>query len=335
MTIVPFCELTEGQEADFFAVFVKKESKLTSQGKPYYSITIRDANRTVTFPVWNNSEFYPLVESLNDNSFIRVAGVYKINAYGPQIDLIQMRLVDDSDRQDGFDEKMFVAKSQFDPEEMFKNILFVLKKYITEDDPLYTLCETILTKNKTELLSLSAASHNHHAFVGGWLEHTRNVLCHAVTLAHYYTKVYPELTPPLDMGLVAAGAALHDIGKLEEIAFAGVGFEYTVEGNLIGHMLQGRDIVRDACKKLGFSGQRFTLLEHVIIAHQRLPEWGAPKPPMIPEALLVHYADDVDAKFAIMYNLEKEIAPGKFSPSKNTMGYKVYRPEEEEMGNRE
>ena len=100
-------------------------------------------------------------------------------------------------------------------------------------------------------------------------------------------------------------------------------------------MLQGRDIVRDACKKLGYSGQRYTLLEHVIIAHQRLPEWGAPKPPMIPEALLVHYADDVDAKFAILYNLEKEIAPGKFSPSKNTMGYKVFRPEEEEMGNRE
>ena len=313
MTIVPFCELTEGQEADFFAVFVKKEAKTTSQGKPYYSITIRDANRTVSFPVWNDSPFTPVIETLEDNSFIKVRGVYQINPkYGPQ----------------GFDEKMFVAKSQFDPDETFSDILAILKQTIGESDPLYTLCETIFTENKEKLLSLSAASHNHHAFVGGWLEHTRNVLYNAVMMAKRYTEIYPELSPSLDVGLVAAGAALHDIGKLEEIAFAGVGFEYTVEGNLIGHMLQGRDIVRDACKKLGFSGQRFTLLEHVIIAHQRLPEWGAPKPPMIPEALLVHYADDVDAKFAIMYNLEKEIAPGKFSPSKNTMGYKVFRPEE-------
>lgn len=335
MTIVPFCELTEGQEADFFAVFVKKEAKTTSQGKPYYSITIRDANRTVTFPVWNDSPFTPLIEKLEDNSFIKVRGVYQVNAkYGAQVNLIQMRLIEDRDRQDGFDEKMFVAKSQFDPEETFADILAILKQAIGESDPLYTLCETIFTENKEKLLPLSAASKNHHAFVGGWLEHTRNVLYNAVMLAKRYTEIYPELSPSLDVGLVAAGAALHDIGKLEEIAFAGVGFEYTVEGNLIGHMLQGRDIVRDACKKLGFSGQRYTLLEHVIIAHQRLPEWGAPKPPMIPEALLVHYADDVDAKFAIMYNLEKEIAPGKFSPSKNTMGYKVFRPEEE-MGNRE
>ena len=131
MTIVPFCELTEGQEADFFAVFVKKESKLTSQGKPYYSITIRDADRTVTFPVWNDSPFTPLIEKLEDNSFIKVRGVYQVNAkYGAQVDLKKMCTVQDGDRQDGFDEKMFVAKTQFDPEEMFADILTILKQAI-------------------------------------------------------------------------------------------------------------------------------------------------------------------------------------------------------------
>ena len=136
MTIVPFCELTEGQEADFFAVFVKKESKLTSQGKPFYSITIRDADRTVSFPVWNDSPFTPLVEKLEDGSFIKVRGVYQVNAkYGAQVNLIQMRLVEDRDRQDGFDEKMFVAKSQFDPEEMFADILAILKQTIGKSDP--------------------------------------------------------------------------------------------------------------------------------------------------------------------------------------------------------
>ncbi len=161
MTIVPFCELTEGQEADFFAVFVKKESKTTSQGKPFYSITIRDADRTVTFPVWNDSPFTPLIEKLEDGSFIKVRGVYQVNAkYGAQVNLIQMRLIEDRDRQDGFDEKMFVAKSQFDPEETFADILAILKQTMGESDPLYTLCETIFTAVSARSIGLPTSIGN-------------------------------------------------------------------------------------------------------------------------------------------------------------------------------
>lgn len=328
MAIVPLCELVEGQEADFYALLVKKEVKQTTVGSPYFSVTFRDSSRTVTFPIWNDSPLTPQAQQWKPGEYFKIRGVYLLSKYGAQINIVKIRLVEEKDRQNGFDEKLFVGHSQFDPEEMFDEILNILEQVIGAEDSLYKLCQTILTENKEVLLSLSAASHNHHAFVGGWLEHTRNVLKNAIMLAQRYAELYPDLKPRLDVGLVAAGAALHDIGKLEEIAFTGAGFEYTSQGMLIGHMLQGRDIVRDACKRLELTGERFTLLEHIIIAHQRLPEWGAPKPPMIAEALLVHYADDVDAKFAIITNVEKELSPGTFSPTKNTMGYKVYRPEE-------
>ncbi len=328
MAIVPLCELTDGQEADFYALLSRKELKETQNGKPYYSLTFRDIRRTITFPLWESSPYTPACkESWKTGMFFKIRGVYELTKFGPQVDLIQIREVNAADRQYGFSEEMFLAHSQADPETMFEELLDILKNSIGADT-LYELCETILMENKPELLTLSAASHNHHAFVGGWLEHTLNVVKNAVFFAERYTQQYPALKPPLDIGLIAAGAALHDIGKLEEIALKGAQFEYTTEGHLLGHMLLGRDIVRDACHALGLEGERFMLLEHIIIAHQRLPEWGAPKPPMIPEALLVHYADDVDAKFAIITAVRDGIDENnQFSPSQNSMGYKIYRAE--------
>ena len=73
--------------------------------------------------------------------------------------------------------------------------------------------------------------------------------------------------------------------------------------SLIGHLLQGRDIVRETALAAPLPPDTLLRLEHLIIAHQRLPEWGSPKPPMTPEALLVHYADDIDAKFHMMVEI--------------------------------
>lgn len=332
MPTVPFHQLAEGQESDFYVLFARKELKETKTGKPYFSITFRDAQRSVSFPVWNDSPLFVSVkEHWKQGMFFKVRGVYQNTQYGPQIEIYQIREVNESDKELGFNMDLFLAHSRIEPEIMFAELLDILKNSIGLNDPLYELCEAILTENKPELLTLSAASRNHHAFLGGWLEHTLNVVKNAVYFGIRYTEQYPDLNPPLDMGLLSAGAALHDIGKLEEIALSGGSFDYTVSGNLLGHMLLGRDIVRDACKRFGFQGERFTLLEHIIISHQRLPEWGAPKPPMIPEALLVHFADDTDAKFAIITNVRNGIPePGQFSPTQNTMGYKIYRIGEEE-----
>ena len=122
---------------------------------------------------------------------------------------------------------------------------------------------------------------------------------------------------------------LADIGKLRELSAEPTGAEYTPEGELIGHMPLGRDIVRRAAAEIDLDADTLLRLEHLILSHQRLPEWGSPKPPMTPEALLVHYADDVDAKYHMIYRiLRDDTNPGPLTSSKNLLRQKFYRGED-------
>jgi 3'-5' exoribonuclease len=126
--------------------------------------------------------------------------------------------------------------------------------------------------------------------------------------------------------VVVAGGILHDIGKLREIEDTPTGAVYTAEGRLIGHVLQGRDIVREAAAGRAIDPELLLRLEHVIVSHQRLPEWGSPKPPMSPEALLVHYADDIDAKLEMMCAaLGGDATPGPLTSKNNPLRHEVFR----------
>ena len=150
----------------------------------------------------------------------------------------------------------------------------------------------------------------------------------ALYLADRYRGHYPHLQPPLSKSLVVAGAVLHDIGKMQELEFQPHGADYTPRGRLVGHILLGRDIVRDAAGSIdGFDPETLLRLEHIIISHQNLPEWGSPIAPHTPEALLVHYADDIDAKFHIMAAV-LETPPAddeRFSNSQNPLRRRLFR----------
>jgi 3'-5' exoribonuclease len=99
-----------------------------------------------------------------------------------------------------------------------------------------------------------------------------------------------------------------------------------VSGSLIGHVLQGRDIVREAAAGRNIDPEKLLRLEHVIVSHQRLPEWGAPKPPMTPEALIVHYADDLDAKLNMMLlAMQEDKSIGPVTTRRNALNQQVYR----------
>ena len=185
------------------------------------------------------------------------------------------------------------------------------------------LVENILTDNRDALLRIPAARHNHHAFVAGWLEHTLSVTRTVIYLADKYAEYYDELEPPLDKPMAVAGAILHDIGKLRELEQRPDGTAYTAERRIDRPYAQGRDIVRETAAACPMPPDTLLRLEHLIIAHQRLPEWGSPKPPMTPEALLVHYADDIDAKFHMMAEiLRNDTSDGPVTSKKNCAGSK-------------
>jgi 3'-5' exoribonuclease len=188
------------------------------------------------------------------------------------------------------------------------------------------LVDSILTKYRDEILTFPAARHNHHAFIGGLLEHTLSVTRTSMFLADKYAEYYPDMQPPLNKSMVVAGAILHDIGKLREYDCRPEGAAFSAAGALIGHILLGRDIVREAAAELNLEADTLLRLEHIIVAHQRLPEWGSPKPPMTPESLLVHYADDIDAKYHMMAAILKNDAnPGPVTSKKNVLMQHVYK----------
>jgi 3'-5' exoribonuclease len=326
--VVPLSELSDGQVADFFALMCEKQELKTKDGKPYFRVAFRDAGRQVGFPIWGDS---PLAEPCRSEwtpgQFYKLRAVLRESKFGPQLDIVKIRPVEDGDNADGFDPLMCQAVSKFEPSEMFAELMNIVDEQIS-DKALGELVSDILEQHREQLLGLPAAKRNHHAYIGGFLEHVLSVTRTACFLADKYVELYVYLRPPISKDIIIAGAVLHDIGKLRELAVSPAGAEYTAAGCLIGHVLQGRDIVREFAAGRKIDPETLLRLEHVIVAHQRLPEWGAPKPPMTPEALVVHYADDLDAKLQMMVSaLEEDSAEGFVTSKRNALNQQFYRGE--------
>ena len=321
-------ELSPDEEADFFALLSAKESLTTKDGKPYFRVAFRDAHREVSFPIWGDSTWaLECRDTWGKGEFYKLRARYRETSYGPQLEIRKIRLANEADRSDGFDPAMCVAHSRWDPRAMYDSLVALVQDSL-EDKDLADLVLGILEQNHEVLLNLPAAKHNHHARLGGYLEHVLSVTKTCVYLATKYAGLYPNLEPPLDKDLVIAGGVLHDIGKVREMKSTPVGAEYTPSGTLIGHILQGRDILREVATRYSVAEEKLLRLEHIIVSHQRLPEWGSPKPPMIPEALMVHHADDLDAKLEMMVNiLTEDTTKGPLTSSRNALGTRIYRGE--------
>ncbi len=133
-----------------------------------------------------------------------------------------------------------------------------------------------------------AAKALHHAYIGGLLEHTVEVVEICARVA--------ELFPELDRDLLLVGAILHDVGKLEELSWQGA-FDYTDDGRLLGHLVLGERMVRARAEAIeGFPEELKLLLSHLILSHHGVAEFGSPKPPTTAEAIALHHAEDLDAK---------------------------------------
>ena len=319
-------ELQPGESGDFFALLTECLQATTKSNKPYLRITLRDSLREVNFPLWNDSPWFEaFAKEYAPGMFFKVRAKYLETEFGPQLEIEKIREATDEDRAAGFDPSMCLPRSKFPAEEMFAELMATAKDQIG-DASLSALVVGILQQYREVLLQLPAAVTNHHAFVGGYLEHVVSVTRNALLLVDRYLRDYGDIEPPLSRDLVVAGAILHDIGKVRELEVTPTGGKYTAEGELIGHILSGRDIVREAVAQQSIDRETQLRLEHIIVSHQRLAEWGSPKPPMTPEALIVHFADDLDAKFQMMYAiLRDDTKEGPFTTGKNPLRYRIFK----------
>ena len=183
MPIATLAEMTHGQEADLFLLMTSKEELTTKTGSPYFKVGFRDGGREVSFPIWDNSPWAAECrKSWTPGAFYKVRAVYRESNYGPQLEIRKIREVTDADAADGFDPAMCRPQSRFDPEAMFEELVSIVRDRI-ENRPLRELVESILQTNRSDVLQVPAARHNHHAFAAGLLEHTLSVTRTCVYLA--------------------------------------------------------------------------------------------------------------------------------------------------------
>jgi 3'-5' exoribonuclease len=321
-------DLTPGQAGDFFALLVERSKGATRDGKPFYTCRFRDAGRTATFMVWGDSAWFePCDREWQEGRFFKIRGSYaEHERYGPQLDVQNLRPVHDSDQADGFEPLDFVACSRFNRDAMFAELKDLAEAYIA-DVPLRRLVLTILDRHAEALKKLPATVRNFHPFCGGLLEHTLSVTRSCLSLVERYAAYYPELRPPLNRDLVVAGAILHDIGRVLELGGDPAAVQPTVPGRLVGHLFLGRDLVRDTARELGdVNPELVQLLEHLIVSHLNLPEWGSPRLPLLPECLILHHADDLDAKMEMYVRcLSHDQESGPFTARDPVLGRRLFK----------
>nr|NIP60182.1 HD domain-containing protein [Gemmatimonadota bacterium]NIU80124.1 HD domain-containing protein [Gammaproteobacteria bacterium]NIP83621.1 HD domain-containing protein [Gemmatimonadota bacterium]NIQ59928.1 HD domain-containing protein [Gemmatimonadota bacterium]NIW38130.1 HD domain-containing protein [Gemmatimonadota bacterium] len=278
----PASDLDDGARIVACYSVVRSAVATTKRDKPYLRLELSDLHGTIQGRVWEDAERYGAVAE--PGSYVGVRGRVEVFQGQRQVNVEHLERV----RVDPDDLGLFMPRCPRDAVEMDAELMDLVAS--VRDRPLRALLRSLLNP-KTEtgvwFRKAPAAKKNHHAYVGGLLEHTLSVtkLCHAMA-AHY--------GPVIDRDLLITGALLHDIGKIHEIATE-AGFPYTTSGKLLGHILLGLELVHDAGRRLKVPNDRLRLVEHLIAAHQGRYEWQSPREPQTLEALVLHYADDTDA----------------------------------------
>jgi 3'-5' exoribonuclease len=263
-----------------------KEVRQKKGGELYLSLILGDRTGELDAKMWDNVA--EVVDEFERDDFVKVKGLMQVFHNRPQLTIHKMRRMDDSEI-DFFD---YFPSSRRDPDEMWSELRGIVAGI--GNPHLRGLVEAILSDEDVALRyrRAPAAKQIHHAWLGGLIEHVLS-LC---TLARMTAGHYPNI----DLDLLLTGAVLHDIGKIYELNYER-GFSYSSEGQLLGHIHIGLRMVADKLRGLpNFPAPLRTLVEHLILSHHGQLEYGSPKLPLFPEALLLHYLDDMDSKMECM-----------------------------------
>ncbi len=289
----------------------KKEG---SNGKPFWELKLRDATDSLTLRVWSDSPNVPLCESLSDADCVAVEGeFYQNGQYGMDARRWELRRLFPEER-----EALFAGSGE-ERARVAEDYAFIERTVAEISDPrLLALSERFLEAHGARFRRAAAARVNHHARRGGLVQHTAQMMRAAVAICGAY--------PALNRDLLVAGVLFHDCGKLWETCPPEEGFaiKQDVRGELMGHINIGVEIVNalwrgldgDAWKELLPASDEVRLhLIHLVLAHHGALEFGSPVVPKTPEAIALHYVDNLDARLEMIfqgYKTGAETSPGVF-----------------------
>jgi 3'-5' exoribonuclease len=280
-------QLTDGETLDDVYLVTDKQLRANRNGNLYLQLEIRDRTGGISARLWNAGEH--LFRSFDEGDFLRVRG--KVQLFQGALQIILSHL--DRVGTEQVDLADFLPHTEQDVSKLFERLRSTLMKL--GEPHLRALAECFLMDGDfvRDLCKAPAGVRNHHAYLGGLLEHV-------VTLLDAADRILP-LYPDLDRDLLLMGIFLHDVGKVRELGYERV-FSYTDEGQLIGHLVIGVEMLNEkaarAAELLGepFPSELLLRLKHMILSHHGSYEFGSPKLPMTAEAIALNCLDNFDAK---------------------------------------
>jgi 3'-5' exoribonuclease len=289
----------ESRVFDAYFLVLSKQQRMTKSNKPYLNLMLADKTGQMEARVWEPGD-PRIAREFERGDVVKMRGCVTRFDERCQIKVDHLRKAQDGEAAL---EDMLPA-TIFDVNELWGRLQGAVES-VTDPD-LRRLLEALLGEPEIARAyrEAPAARQLHHAWLGGLLEHVVSLLGLAEKVAGHYAM--------LDRDLLITGVILHDIGKIRELTWA-TGFDYSVEGVLLGHIQMGVDLVEKTIDELpNFPPRLRTLVLHLILSHHGKLEFGSPKLPMIPEALALNFVDDFDAKMqAVASEFEKSAREGR------------------------
>ncbi len=308
-------QLRDGDDLDEIFLAADKQLRTNRKGNTFVKVMLRDRTGGIPAHLWNAGE--GVFKSFENGDFLHAEGKVKLFEGTLQVDLGHVQKVE-AEKVELAD---FLPHTDQDVSKLLGRLRAHLQDRCTHPG-LKALAESVLADDAflRNFAACPAGVKLHHAYVGGLLEHTVTMMDIAEGLARFY--------PGVDRDLLVLGVFLHDAGKVRELSY-GRAFGYTDEGQLLGHIALGMEMLIEAAGKLAEPLPRETLvrLKHLVLSHHGTHEWGSPKVPMTPEAILLHEIDSLDTRMHMCLRdlREDKNNPSAWTPYNPTLQRRFYK----------
>lgn len=288
----------EGEKIQTSLLITQMNRGITNSGAPYLSFVLQDQSGSIDAKLWDAKD--DLLSGVEAGKVVLVSA--EVLKYRNALQLRIYNLTKLEDNQ--FDPSDYVMATDLSLEFMQKRIHETL---LSMQDVVYRdVCTSIIEDLQEKLYSYPAAAKNHHDFVGGLATHMISML----DLGEAFCTLYPML----NRDLLLAGILLHDLGKIDELS-GPILTEYTVEGKLVGHISIMQCKVAEKAKVLGYhDSEQVTLMRHMVLSHHGEYEFGSPVLPMVMEAEMLTFIDNVDARMNMFAKALESVKPGEWTP---------------------
>lgn len=309
---VPVSAMALNDEIEGFYILKSANPKVTANGKPFLTGALSDRTGVMEMKAW---DYVGPLTAADEGKVVKVRGTVGEFRGTPQFTASRIRLAAADDQ---VDPASLVPTAPIDREAA----MAALQKWAAsiEDEDYRAVAEAMLERHGQALERIPAAKSVHHAFLGGLLMHTANMM----KLADFLAELYRDT---IDRSLLLAGTLLHDMAKEQEFVFSQLGLatDYSVKGQLLGHLVMGAQEAARVAETLHVPEEKSVLLQHLILSHHGEPEFGAAVRPLCAEAELLSLIDAVDSRMEIYRETYDTMDAGTFSPRIFALEKKVFK----------